>query len=138
LTSEKNPKTTEQDDQSVHLGEQDNLSNHSINRQIEAEAENDSEASSHGKAHKKTMQLSKHYEYDLMKVKSILEEDIIDKIDKSIVENFYGFEGKEKKQSKKQTKVQDQTLIKSTAGALLRQKIEKDEPILKMTEKYNE
>jgi hypothetical protein len=84
------------------------------------------------------MQVSKHYEYDLMKVKSILEEDIIEKIDKSIVESFYGFEAKEKKQPKKQAKVQDQTLIKSTAGALLRQKIEKDEPILKMTEKYNE
>lgn len=43
LTSEKNPKTTEQDDQSVQLGDQDNLSNHSINRQIEAEADGESE-----------------------------------------------------------------------------------------------
>ena len=34
--------------------------------------------------------------------------------------------------------VQDTSLIKSTAGALLRQKIEKDESILKMTDKYNE
>lgn len=43
LTSEKNPKTTEQDDQSVQLGDQDNISNHSINRQIEAEADGESE-----------------------------------------------------------------------------------------------
>ena len=43
LTSEKNPKTTEQDDQSVQLWDQDNISNHSINRQIEAEADGESE-----------------------------------------------------------------------------------------------
>jgi hypothetical protein len=33
------------------------------------------------KQNKKTMQLSKKYDDDLMKVKSILEEDIIEKID---------------------------------------------------------
>ena len=117
------------------MGDQDNLSNHSINRQIEAE-DCGSESSSPSKAHKKTIQLSKHYEYDLMKVKSILEEDIIEKIDKSIVESFYGYETKDAKRNEK--KVQDQSLIKSTAGALLRQKIEKDDSILKMTDKYNE
>jgi hypothetical protein len=43
-----------------------------------------------------------------MKVKSILEEDIIEKIDKSIVESFYGYEAKEtKKVQKKQQKAQD-------------------------------
>lgn len=75
-----------------------------------------------------------------MKVKSILEEDIIEKIDKTIVESFYGYETKETKKSEKKKKqiVQDTSLIKSTAGALLRQKIEKDESILKMTDKYNE
>lgn len=89
------------------------------------------------------MQLSKHYEHDLMKVKSILQEDIIEKIDKSIIDSFYGYESKDKKQStkkqdKKSQQKQDNSIIKSTAGAILRQKIEKDEPILKMTDKYNE
>jgi hypothetical protein len=83
------------------LGEQDNLSNHSINRQIEAERDCDSETSSPNKAHKKTIQLSKHYEYDLMKVKSILEEDIIEKIDKSIVDSFYGYDSKDAKKNEK-------------------------------------
>jgi len=57
-----------------------------------------------------------------MKVKSILEEDIIEKIDKTIVESFYGYETKETKKSEKKKKqiVQDTSLIKSTAGALLR------------------
>lgn len=57
-----------------------------------------------------------------MKVKSILEEDIIEKIDKTIVESFYGFDSKESKKSEKKKKliVQDTSIIKSTAGALLR------------------
>ena len=142
LTSEKNQKTSEQDLDQSHLGEQDNLSNHSINRQIEAEAADcESETSSPNKAHKKTIQVSKHYEHDLMKVKSILEEDIIEKIDKTIVDSFYGYDTKneaKKNEKKKQMNTQDKNIIKSTAGALLRQKIEKDEPILKMTDKYND
>ena len=75
-----------------------------------------------------------------MKVKSILEEEVIEKIDKNIVESFYGFDSKESKKSEKKKKqvVQDTSIIKSTAGAILRQKIEKEEPILKMTDKYNE
>lgn len=75
-----------------------------------------------------------------MKVKSILEEEVIEKIDKNIVESFYGFDSKEVKKSEKKKKqvVQDTSIIKSTAGAILRQKIEKEEPILKMTDKYNE
>lgn len=36
-----------------------------------------------------------------MKVKSILEEDIIEKIDKTIVESFYGYETKETKKKVK-------------------------------------
>lgn len=58
-----------------------------------------------------------------MKVKSILEEDIIEKIDKNIVDSFYGYEAKhesKKSEKKKQQKAQDVNLIKSTAGALLR------------------
>jgi len=98
-----------------------------------------------------------------MKVKSILEEDIIEKIDKSIIENLYSPDKlkrglfdkatkKEKKtnnalQSKKAKKVnvkqnqQDSGLIKSTAGTLLKQKIEskvESDSILKMADKYNE
>jgi hypothetical protein len=34
------------------------------------------------------MQLTKKYDDDLLKIKSILEEDIIEKIDKSIIDNF--------------------------------------------------
>lgn len=125
------------------------MSNRSINRQIESESQPEdqqlqSENDSPGKTHKKTMKLSKHYEYDLMKVKSILEEDIIDKIDKNIVDSFYGVSDSSKKQEKKVAKKgtqkpgQEPSLIKSTAGTLLRQKIEKDESILKMTDKYND
>jgi hypothetical protein len=58
-----------------------------------------------------------------MKVKSILEEDIIEKIDKTIVDSFYGYEIKnetKKSEKKKQMKAQEQNIIKSTAGALLR------------------
>jgi hypothetical protein len=54
--------------------------------------------------------VSKHYEYDLMKVKSILEEDIIEKIDKTIVDSFYGYDNKndtKKSEKKKQMKAQD-------------------------------
>jgi hypothetical protein len=88
----------------VQLGDQDNLSNHSINRQIEAEADGESEQDSPSKAHKKTVQLSKHYEYDLMKVKSILEEEVIEKIDKGVVDSFYGYDSKEVKKSEKKKK----------------------------------
>ena len=57
-----------------------------------------------------------------MKVKNILEEDIIEKIDKTVVDNFYGYDSKEaiKSEKKKKIVVQDTSLIKSTAGALLR------------------
>jgi hypothetical protein len=99
--------------------------------------------------------LTKKYDDDLMKVKSILEEDIIEKIDKSIIENLYSPDKtlkKEKKtgvpvSNKKAKKVnskqvqQDNGLIKSTAGTLLKQKIEskaENDSILKMADKYNE
>jgi hypothetical protein len=141
-TSEKNAKTAELDDQSARLGDQDNISNHQINQEIEAERDCESEQSnsSPSKAHKKTIKVSKHYEYDLMKVKSILEEDIIDKIDKTIIDSFYGYESKDVKRNdkKKAPKVQDSSIIKSTAGTLLRQKIESNDSILKMTDKYND
>jgi hypothetical protein len=88
----------------VQLGDQDNLSNHSINRQIEAEADGESEQDSPSKTHKKTVQLSKHYEYDLMKVKSILEEEVIEKIDKGVVDSFYGYDSKEVKKWEKKKK----------------------------------
>lgn len=109
--------------------------------EVDPESVDDYDQSS-SKHHKKTIKLSKDYEHDLLKVKSILEEDIMDKIDISVIDSFYGYENKEKKSEEKRIKnslkQQDTNLIKSTAGALLRQKIEKDESILKMTDKYNE
>jgi len=109
--TEKNLKASELDQDQSHLGEQDNLDYRSINRQIEAEAVDcESETSDLNKAHKKTVKLSKHYEYDLMKVKSILEEDIIEKIDKTVIDSFYGYDTKnetKKSEKKKQMKAQE-------------------------------
>jgi hypothetical protein len=39
-----------------------------------------------------------------MKVKSILEEEVIEKIDKNIVESFYGYDSKEVKKNEKKKK----------------------------------
>ena len=39
-----------------------------------------------------------------MKVKSILEEEVIEKIDKNIIDSFYGYDSKEIKKSEKKKK----------------------------------
>ena len=65
---------------SIPKGSQmDDHSNHSQQKQLEETEEDIGQQESDegldespSKAHKKTMQLSKHYEHDLMKVKSIL------------------------------------------------------------------
>lgn len=111
------------------------MSNLSEDKQAEEEQD---EVESPSKAHKKTVKLTKHYENDLMRVKSILEEEVIEKIDKTIIDSFYGLDSKDAKKSEKKKKQVNQETNKSTAGAIMRHKIEKDEPILKMTDKYNE
>lgn len=94
------------------------------------------------------MQLSKKYDDDLMKVKSILEEDIIEKIDigasptkESVADSAAVNIKKSKKVSQLKQTQQDNGLIKSMAGTLLKQKIEskaESDSILKMADKYNQ
>lgn len=86
-----------------------------------------------------------------MKIKSILEEDIIEKIDKSIIDSSSPSkiqmvkapaqnQKKNKKINQQKASQQDNGLIKSTAGTLLKQKIEskaETDSILKMADKYN-
>ena len=80
-----------------------------------------------------------------MKVKSILEEDIIEKIDdgNSPTKDQKVSAAANVKKSKKMPKQsqQDSGLIKSMAGTLLKQKIESkadSDSILKMADKYNQ
>lgn len=82
----------------------DELSARSMNHvEVDPESVDDYDQSS-SKHHKKTIKLSKDYEHDLLKVKSILEEDIMDKIDISVIDSFYGYENKEKKSEEKRIK----------------------------------